>query len=346
MPWIGAKFLISYDRAMKGHLIAALVHPPLSAFEVGCVVEVFGLKRPEVAGNWYDFAIGGLEPGIINEREGQFALEVRHDLELFRRAQTIVVPYWDSCRPAPEPILEMLRAAKARGARLLSICSGAFLLAEAGLLAGRRATTHWLYADRLQRLYPEVEVDAQVLYVDEGDIITSAGSAAGLDMMLHVVRRDHGARICNLIARRINIPPHREGGQSQFISRPVPSIEESRLSRLIEWMRAHSTDDLSIAKLAGLAAMSPRTFYRRFRQSTGLTPYDWLLQERIGIAKELLEAGRLGVDQIAAEAGFGAAQTFRLHFRRVVGTTPSQYRRTFLRGEASDASGDRMRARA
>ena len=227
-----------------------------------------------------------------------------------------------------------IAAAWERGARLLSICSGAFVLAAAGVLDGRRATTHWIHAEALRRRHPAVEVSPDVLYIDEGRVVTGAGAAAGLDMMLHVVRRDHGARIANHVARHLVIPPYREGGQAQFAERPMPQVADSRLSRVISWMREHARDDLRIEAVAAMAAMSPRTFFRKFREATGMAPYDWLIHERVAITRQLLEEARLSVEQIATEAGFGAAETMRHHFRRIVGRSPLDYRRTFAGADA------------
>lgn len=313
---------------MKPHRVAAFVHPPVSSFELGCVVEIFGRQRPELGIDWYDFAIAAEQPGLV-AATGGVSIAVEKGLKELDSADTIVIPSWDTGAPAPENVLRALRAAHRRGARLLSICSGAFLLAEAGLLDHRRAATHWMYADRLQARFPLVGVDPDVLYVDDSDIVTAAGSAAGLDMMLHVVRRDHGASTCNAVARRLNIPPWRDGGQSQFALRPVPEVKDSRLSAVISWMRLHSTEDLKIRDLAKRSAMSARTFFRRFREATGKTPYDWLISERVAVAKELLETGRLSVDQVAFEAGFGAPETLRHHFKRIVGCTPIDYRQRF-----------------
>jgi len=312
---------------MKNHLVAVLAHPPVSLFELSCAVEIFGRTRPDLGVDWYDFAIVAEKPGPIASLGG-IDLQIREGLELFERAHTIIIPAWDAGDPSPE-LVATLRAARKRGARLLSICSGAFALAATGLLDGRRAATHWLYAAELQRRYPDVIVDADVLYVDDGDIITAAGSAAGLDMLLHLVRRDHGAQICNLIARRLNIPPHREGGQSQFALRPVPEIRSSKLADVIDWMRVNSARELTIEELAGRAAMSPRTFFRRFRETTGLAPYEWLTLERTAIARDLLETGGMTVDDIAFRAGFSSAETMRLHFKRIIGCAPADYRKHF-----------------
>lgn len=316
---------------MKGHLVAALVHEPISTFEFGCVAEVFGGVRPNVGVDWYDFAVGGVKSGPVMSTGG-IPIHIPHGLDLFARADTIIVPCWDSTEDPPAPLIDALRAAYDRGGRVLSICSGAFVLAAAGILDGRRATTHWMHADELSRRYPKVIVEPDVLYIDEGQVVTGAGSAAGLDMMLHIIRRDHGIKVCNSVARSMVIPPYREGGQAQFVLRPVPKVPDSRFTRVLEWMRAHATEDVSTEQLASLAAMSQRSFFRRFREATGMAPYDWLIRERIAIVKELLEDGRLSIEQIATEAGFKAAETMRHHFRRIVGRSPADYRRTFAGG--------------
>lgn len=327
-PQSGMFRLISGDHAMKPHLVVALVQSPVSIFELGCVVEVFGRQREEIDAQWYAFAVAGVTAGEVLSTGG-IVLQVDHGLEAFDQADTIVIPSWDAASPAPPELLQALRFAHDRGARLLSICSGAFLLAEAGVLDGRRATTHWLYAAALQARFPAVKVDPDVLYVDTGQIVTAAGSAAGLDMLLHLVRRDHGSDVCNTVARRLNIPPYRDGGQSQFAQRPVPAVRDSRISQLISWMRDHSTEPLTVEALADRAAMSPRTFFRRFREATGQTPHEWLIGERVAIARELLEGGRLAVDQVAFAAGFGSPEAMRTHFKRTVGLSPADYRKSF-----------------
>ena len=321
---------------MKNHLVAVLAHPPVSLFELSCAVEIFGRSRPDLDVDWYDFAIGAVEPGGVDSLGG-IELQIAHGLDLFERAHTIIIPAWDQAGEPPEALIAMLRAARRRGARLLSICSGAFALAAAGLLDGRRSATHWLYAADLQKRYPRVIVDPDVLYVDDGDIITAAGSAAGLDMLLHLVRRDHGAQICNIIARRLNIPPHREGGQSQFALRPVPDVRGSKLADVIDWMRANSARELTIEDLAARAAMSPRTFFRRFRETTGQAPYEWLTAERTAVARDLLETGGMTVDDIAFRAGFSSAETMRLHFKRIMGCAPADYRKHFGSRDGDEA---------
>jgi AraC family transcriptional activator FtrA len=216
---------------------------------------------------------------------------------------------------------------------LLTICSGAFVLAATGLLDGRRATTHWRYTDALQRRYPNIKVDPAVLYVDEGQLLTSAGSAAGLDLCLHLVRRDHGADVANQVARRLVIPPHRDGGQAQFVERPVAKRESSALSKVIDHMQRRLASHQPIAELAAMAAMSERSFMRHFKQATGTSPADWLIAARVDRARELLEGSSLSIDAIAGECGFGSAITLRHHFRRKLGVSPGAYKARFASTE-------------
>ena len=242
---------------MKRHLVAAVAYEGLCTFEFGCTVEMFALPRPEVTVPWYDFGVCAARRGQVRALGG-VSITVPHSLRLLDRAETIVIPGWRDAREAPpETLTRSLRRAHARGARLCSICSGVFVLAAAGVLDGRRATTHWRYADLLARMYPRITVEPDALYVDEGDILTSAGSAAGLDMLIHLVRRDHGPAVANLVARRLVIAPHRQGGQKQFVARPVARDERGRLSRLQDWLRGHLDQDLTVAAMAARAAVSP-----------------------------------------------------------------------------------------
>ena len=313
------------------HRVVALAYDQLCTFEFGCVVEVFALPRPELPVPWYEFAVCAAERGALRTAGG-LTLHGAQGLAALERADTIVVPGWrHSEAPPPAALLGQLRAALARGARLCSICSGVFLLAAAGVLDGRRATTHWRYAAQLAARYPKIRVEADALYVDEGQVLTSAGSAAGLDMLMHLVRRDHGPRIANQVAQRLVMAPHREGGQAQFVPRPVAADERGRLARLIEYLRAHLQEPHTLRALAARAAMSTRTLQREFVAATGQAPYEWLVGERIARAKELLETSRLSSQGIAARVGIGSAESLRHHFRRRVGTTPAQYRRRFSR---------------
>ncbi|WP_144113385.1 transcriptional regulator FtrA [Paraburkholderia sp. BCC1886] len=315
---------------MHDHLVVALAYDRLCTFEFGCVTELFALERPELGIDWYRFAVCAAEPGPIRAAGG-ITLAVPYTLKLLDRADTVVVPGWrDAAEVPPEPLLKKIRAAYERGARLCSICSGVFVLAAAGVLDGKSVTTHWRYADALQQRYPKLRVQADALYVDEGRIITSAGSAAGLDMLLHLVRRDHGSAVANRVAQRLVVPPHREGGQAQFVPRPMPKDEGGRLAKLMEWMRRHPALPHSLQSLAERAAMSPRTLQRQFHDATGMAPYEWLVRERVAIARELLEApGPVSMARVAALAGFGSEESLRRHFRRIALTSPGAYRREF-----------------
>jgi len=314
---------------MKKHLVVVLAYDRLCTFEFGCAVELFALERPELGVDWYDFAVCAIEPGPIRAAGG-ITLAAPFAPELLEKADTIVIPGWRDADEAPPPaILDQLRAAHARGARLCSICSGVFLLAAAGLLDGRRATTHWRYTERLARRYPSIDVQPDDLYVDAGQVITSAGSAAGLDMLLHLVRRDYGARIGNLVAQRLVVPVHREGGQAQYLPRPMAHDEQGRLSKLMDWVRAHPSQAHTVASMARRAAMSPRTLQRQFQEATGQGPVEWLIRERIAIVKDLLETADLPLAQVAERAGFGSEESLRHHFRRLAATTPGAYRRQF-----------------
>jgi AraC family transcriptional activator FtrA len=310
-------------------LVVALVYDGLCGFEFTCAAEVFGLPRPELEPDWYRFENCAAERGTLRAQHG---LRVVADggLDRLVEAGTIIIPGWKGIDvPVPARVLDALREAHARGARLLSICSGTFVLAATGLLDGKRATTHWRYAEALQRQYPRIAVDPAVLYVDEGQLLTSAGSAAGLDLCLHLVRRDHGPDIANQVARRLVIPPHRDGGQAQFVERPVPTRVASALSKVIDGMHRRLAAHQPIAQLAAMAAMSERSFMRHFKEATGMSPADWLISARVDRARELLEGSSLSVDAIARECGFGSAITLRHHFRRKLGTSPTAYKARF-----------------
>ncbi len=310
--------------------VVALIYEGLSLFEYSIVAEVFGLARPEIQ-PWYTFRIATMDPGLLRSNTG---LRVQADggLGLLDRAGTIFVPGWrkNTERP-PEVLMRKLRRAHAEGARIASICNGAGLLAEAGLLDGLRATTHWRCADQLARRYPRVRWMPEILYVDEGQVLTSAGSAAGIDLCLHLVRRDWGARVANVVARRLVIPPHRDGGQKQFISEAVPDSAEASMAPLLDSVRKQLESPHTVQSMAAAACMSPRTFARRFVDSMGMTPYQWLLRERVQRAQALLETTEESIDAVAGACGFEDPQVLRLHFRRQVGTSPSRYRQSFRR---------------
>jgi AraC family transcriptional activator FtrA len=320
-------------RKARNPLVVALVYDGLCAFEFSCAAEVFGLARPELGPDWYRFETCSKGRSV----RSQYGMRMRaaNGLKRLRAAGTIVIPGWEGIDvPVPQAILDALRAAHARGVRLLSICSGAFVLAATGLLDGRRATTHWRYAEALQHRYPKICVDANVLYVDEGSLLTSAGSAAGLDLCLHLVRRDYGSAIANQVARRLVIPPHRDGGQAQFLERPVEKRDRNggrfqSLSVLLDKIRKRPGESWRVTQLARLAAMSERTFMRRFRATTGLSPADWVTRARVDAARELLEGTALTIEHIAERCGLGTPTTLRHHFRKKVGVSPAQYRKRF-----------------
>jgi AraC family transcriptional activator FtrA len=315
---------------MKKHLVVALAYDRLCTFEFGCTVELFALERPELGVDWYQFAVCAVEQGPIRAAGG-ITVQAPYAPELLARADTIIIPGWRDADEMPPPqLLAWIREAHARGARLCSICSGVFVLAAAGVLDGQRATTHWRYAERLARRYPQIEVQPDHLYVDNGQVITAAGSAAGLDMLLHLVRRDHGAKIGNLVAQRLVVAPHREGGQAQFLPRPMAQGEQGRLSKLMDWLRGHPAQPHTVASMAERAAMSPRTLQRQFQQATGLGPIEWLIRERVAIVKEMLEQPEVPLAQIAEQAGFGSEESLRHHFRRLTATTPGAYRKRFV----------------
>ncbi|MFL9930161.1 transcriptional regulator FtrA [Paraburkholderia sp. RL18-103-BIB-C] len=317
---------------MHNHLVVALAYDRLCTFEFGCVTELFALERPELGVDWYRFAVCAGEAGPIRAAGG-ITIAAPYTLKLLERADTIVIPGWrDADEAPPEPLLKKIRAAYQRGARLCSICSGVFVLAAAGVLDGKTVTTHWRYAAKLQQRYPQLRVQPDALYVDEGRIITSAGSAAGLDMLLHLVRRDHGIAVANRVAQRLVVPPHREGGQAQFVPRPMPLDDSGRLAKLMDWVRAHLAAPHTLRSLAERAAMSPRTLQRQFHDATGMAPYEWLLRERVAFARELLEAqaqAPLPMARVAELAGFGSEESLRRHFRRIALTSPGAYRRRF-----------------
>jgi AraC family transcriptional activator FtrA len=280
---------------------------------------------------------------------GGITVAAPYTLKMLDRADTIVVPGWrDADELPPEALLKRIRLAYQRGARLCSICSGVFVLAAAGVLDGKTVTTHWRYAEALQRRYPQVRVQPDALYIDEGQVITSAGSAAGLDMLLHLVRRDYGGAVANRVAQRLVVAPHREGGQAQFVPRPMPLDDSGRLTRLMDWMRQHPALPHTLRSLAERAAMSPRTLQRQFHDATGMAPYEWLVRERVAAARDMLEAQTaLPIGRIAELAGFGSEESMRRHFRRIVLTSPAAYRDKFGRGAPplKDEGGDDRRLR-
>ncbi|TVT61212.1 helix-turn-helix domain-containing protein [Amycolatopsis rhizosphaerae] len=313
-----------------GKTVSVLLYPGMSSFELGIVTEVFGLPRPELDVDWYRLTICAERPGTVPVLGGA-AIHTRHGLDTFAAADLVIVPgvsdVHGDCSPE---LVAALRRAHDRGARVVSICSGAFALAAAGLLDGRRATTHWQYAAELARRFPRVEVDADVLYVDGDDVLTSAGSAAGLDLCLHLVRRDHGPTIATMVARRLVVPPHREGGQAQFIETPVlTDTAAEAVTRSMTWALAHLAEPITVETLARRANMSSRTYLRRFTRVTGTSPIRWLIGQRVHASLPMLEKTTRSIDEIAASVGFDSTVSYRQHFARAMRTPPSAYRRAF-----------------
>ncbi|GGW49564.1 AraC family transcriptional regulator [Streptomyces xantholiticus] len=310
--------------------VVAVIGDRAAAFELGIVSHVFGLDRSDDGLPTHDFAVCTLRPGLVPTTSG-FSIAVEHGVERIATSDLVTVPAWPQLdAPVPPQVLEALRHAVARGAQVLSVCTGTFLPAAAGLLDGRRAATHWQFTDLLAERFPGVDVDRDVLYVEDGPILTSAGAAAGIDACLHVVRREYGAATANALARRMVVPAHRSGGQAQFVETPVPAPRTTyELSGLIDWIQGHLDQPLTVPALAARAAMSPRTFARRFKAVTGTTPHRWLLDQRLHLVEELLETTDLPIEAVAARAGFGSAATLRHHFAARRGVGPAAHRHTF-----------------
>lgn len=328
-------------------VVATLVEGQWAAFEVAIALEIFGIRRGEVlrhpnVDGWYDVRLCGPEPQVAGP--AGVTISVPHRLDVLASADVVIVPY--CAKPAdverrpvgraePMPVsedaVEALRAAHDRGATLLSFCSGAFALAQAGLLDGRPATTHWMYARSFTERFPKVRFTPDVLYVDDGEILTSAGSAAGIDLSLHFIRRRHGADVADLVARRMVVPPHRDGGQAQYLPALDPAPTATPFAELLEWMLGNLDRDLSVAELARRSAMSPRSFARHFQQATGTTPHRWLTARRVDRARQLLETTDWPVDRVAAASGLGTAANLRSRLSEAIGVTPTAYRSRFAR---------------
>jgi transcriptional regulator GlxA family with amidase domain len=310
--------------------VAAVVVDGVHPFELGVVCEVFGLDRSDDGLPVYDFAVVSADGPLVRTHAG-FSMLVEQDLGRLEEADLIAVPAGEAYteRAFPPQMLAALVRAVERGATVLSVCSGVFVMGAAGLLDGRRCAAHWRHTEVLAARYPLARVEPDVLYVDDAGVITSAGTASGIDACLHLVRKEQGTAIANGIARRMVVPPHREGGQAQFVDRPLPQATSDTVTGVLSWMERHLDRELTVEELATRAHMSPRTFARRFQQETGTTPYRWLLGQRVLLARELLEGTDETVDVIAVRAGFGSAATMRHHFGRWTGTTPQSYRRTF-----------------
>jgi AraC family transcriptional regulator, transcriptional activator FtrA len=306
--------------------VALAVTDGMLHLELSLACEVFGAAPAGVTGPWYSVVVCG--PGAV--RAGRFTLEPDHGLDQLPHADTVVVPAWaDVDADPPADLVDAVRAAHEAGARVASLCTGAFVLAAAGLLDGKRATTHWAHTQALATRHPQVMVDPDVLYVDNGSVLTSAGKAAAMDLCLHLVRLDHGSSIANAVARRLVVPPHRDGGQAQFVTTPVPAPANHPLATLFPWAIERLNHPLTVEDLARQARMSSRNLGRHFKSVTGTTPLQWLLTQRIRHAQELLETTDDSVDVIAAATGMGTATTLRRHFNRAIGVPPATYRRTF-----------------
>jgi len=336
-PWQACHLPLYFcHTALMLQNVVALVHDGVGAFGLGVVSEVFGYDRSADGLPAYDFAVAGEQLGPVRTDTG-LSIVVEHTLERVAAADLVCVLGWeDTGREPPEALCQVLRETVARGGRIMSHCSGAFVVAAAGLLEGRTVATHWRHAAELARRYPDVRVDADVLYVDDDPIFSSAGTAAGIDTCLYLLRQEHGATVANAIARRMVVPPHRDGGQAQYIQTPVPDVDEScRLREVLLWAQQHLEAPLSVDDLAGRALMSPRSFARHFTAATGTSPHAWLLSQRIALAQQLLEQTALSIDEVAHLSGFGAATTLRNHFSRKLGTSPQAYRRTFQSSTAA-----------
>ncbi|HEX6515086.1 MAG TPA: helix-turn-helix domain-containing protein [Nocardioidaceae bacterium] len=310
--------------------VAVIAYDGVAPFELGVLCESWAVDRSEQGLPTMDFALCGPRVGPVSTTV-PFEIHVPHDLSRTETADLVAVPAMPRNAPVPDEVVDALRAAHDRGARVLSVCSGAFVLGAAGLLDGRACTTHWMYTDELADRFPKARVVPEVLYVDADPVITSAGSAAGLDACLHLWRKEFGGEVASMVARRMVVPPQRDGGQAQFIRSAVPDCDGETLGPLLTWMIEHLDEPLGVEALARRANMSPRTFARRFREETGATPHAWLTSQRVRRAEELLEETDRSVEWIAGQVGFGNAAALRHHFGQVRGLSPQQYRQRFRR---------------
>ncbi len=311
---------------MGVHRVVAVAVPEVVAFDLSIPAQVFGHRDEDAR---YSFRVCSFHAGPVATTTDGFSVNASASLAALRRADTVIVPGFIAPGPLPAALGIALRSAHRRGARIVSICTGAFALADAGLLDGRPATTHWRDAEDLARAYPAVDVRPDVLYIDDGQVLTSAGVAAGIDLCLHIVRADHGAEAASRIGRRMVVAPHRDGGQAQFIDRPISAGAQTELAGVCAWALRHLADELTVPVMAGHAALSERTFRRRFAVEMGTTPLRWLNAQRVHEARRLLEATSLPIDEVAARSGLGSAANLRAHLARGAATTPTSYRRAF-----------------
>lgn len=320
-------------KSVKRHRVVVLALTGLLPFELGIPHRIFGRAKDADGHPLYEIVTCSVRPGPVRT-DADFDIHVEHGPEALAAADTVVVPASYELGPVFEEgrLTEELAAALAHirpGTRMVSICTGGYVLAAAGFLDGRPATTHWSSAEHFQRLFPAVKVDADVLFIDDGDVLTSAGVAAGIDLCLHIVRRDHGAAVANDVARRTVVPPHRDGGQAQYIHRPVPEPQLATTTSARAWALSRLHEPIQLRDMADQESMSVRTFTRRFREEAGVSPGQWLTRQRVERARHLLESTDLSVDQVARDAGFGTAQSMRQHLQAVLGVPPTAYRRAF-----------------
>ena len=340
MPPLSDSGRIAYMRKRSANRrqpidVALVIGDGLSPFEFAVAAEVFGFDRSALGVPWYRLTICAPRRGPV-KTQINFSIHADGSLEDVAAAHTVIVPPIEPEQGADRRIVEAVAEAHRRGARLASLCTGAFVLAEAGVLDGLTATTHWSAADELARRYPAVKVDPKVLYVDTGQVLTSAGSAASIDLCLHLVRADYGAEIANAVARTLVVPPHRDGGQAQYVSTPLPPRADGEsLADVLAWALERLHEDMTVEALARRANMSARTFARRFASVTGTTPHRWLCRQRVLLAQRLLETTDMTVDVIATRCGLGSATNLRLHFRAEIGVSPATYRRTFRQQPAA-----------
>jgi len=320
------------------HVVATVIIDGVLPFELAVTAEVFGIDRSDLSDPWYTWKLCSAGRPNVQTAAG-FGIRAPFGLDQLDTADTIIVAPTIH-RTYPRRYLQALRTAHARGARIVSLCSGAFVLAEAGLLDGRKATTHWNHLVEFRALYPHIDIDSAVLYVDDGSVLTSAGTAAGIDLCLHIVRCDLGAEIANQVARRMVVAPHRDGGQAQYVEHPIDADDNrDLLAGTLQWIETNLATDISVEGLASRTAMSPRTFARRFRAVTGTTPHHWIVNQRLAFAQRLLETTDMSVERVAGDSGFGTSTNLRLHFQRTMKTTPSRYRTTFRLRQPSEGSG-------
>ncbi|MFF3636515.1 GlxA family transcriptional regulator [Streptomyces sp. NPDC002250] len=328
---------MSLDEDFRPHRIVVLALDGLLPFELGIPHRIFGRPKDAAGRHLYEVVTCSVRPPGPVDTDADFTVHVAHGPEALETADTVIVPASYELGPLYDEgrLTDELAAALARirpGTRLASICTGVYVLAAAGLLDGRPATTHWADAERFQRLFPKIDVDADVLFIDDGDVLTSGGVAAGIDLCLHMVRRDHGTAVANDVARRTVVPPHRDGGQAQYIERPVPDLQLATTTAARAWALGRLHEPIQLRDMAAQESMSVRTFTRRFREEVGVSPGQWLTRQRVERARHLLESSELSVDQVARDAGFGTAQSMRQHLQQALGVTPTAYRRTFRAG--------------